>query len=138
VQAVADGVVDFVGFNGEAGRMVRIKHSGGYQTAYLHLSSFAPGLKVGMRVAQKTFIGRVGSSGTATGPHLDYRIIKNGVHVNPISELKRMPKGDPIEGQRLAAFAQERDRLMGEMRTIVAAQPQKPGAPSRPSGAPGF
>ena len=83
VKTVAAGVVDFVGTSGEAGRMVRVRHAGGYQTAYLHLSAFAPGMRVGSRVAQGDLIGRVGSSGTATGPHLDYRIIKNGTYVDP-------------------------------------------------------
>ena len=113
VNAVANGVVDFVGMQGEAGRMVRVRHAGGYQTAYLHLSAFAPGLHVGSRVAQGDFIGRVGTSGTATGPHLDYRIIKNGTYVDPIAELKRMPKGEPIAADRLPAFARVRDEALG-------------------------
>jgi murein DD-endopeptidase MepM/ murein hydrolase activator NlpD len=120
VNAVAAGVVDFVGTNGEAGRMVRIRHTSGYQTAYLHLSSFAPGLKPGMRVAQGEFIGRVGSTGTATGPHLDFRIIKNGQYVDPIAEMKRMPKGDPIAPANRAAFMAQRDRTLEELKALQA------------------
>ena len=121
VKAVASGVVDFVGMNGEAGRMVRIRHAGGYQTAYLHLSAFAPGLHPGSRVAQGDFIGRVGSSGTATGPHLDYRIIRNGTYVDPIAELKKMPKGEPIAPGRLAQFAVTRDEAVNAMTSALAA-----------------
>jgi len=128
VRVVANGVVDFVGTQGDAGRMVRVRHGGGYQTAYLHLSSFASGLHVGQRVAQGDFIGRVGSSGAATGPHLDYRIIKNGKYVDPIAELKRMPKGEPIAADRLAAFAAVRDELLGRMTTMLAASPSRPDA----------
>lgn len=130
VKAASSGVVDFVGWNGEAGRMVRIRHSGGYQTAYLHLSAYAPGLHVGSRVAQGDPIGRVGSSGTATGPHLDYRIIKNGTYVDPIAELRKMPKGEPIEGSRLTAFSQERDRVFEQMRALLTAAPSRTTTPS--------
>jgi murein DD-endopeptidase MepM/ murein hydrolase activator NlpD len=130
VKAASSGVVDFVGTNGEAGRMVRIRHSGGYQTAYLHLSAYAPGLHVGSRVAQGDPIGRVGSSGTATGPHLDYRIIKNGTYVDPIAELRKMPKGEPIAADRLAAFSVERDRVFEQMRALLAAAPSRQPTPS--------
>ena len=127
VYAVANGVVDYVGMNGDAGRMVRIRHSGGYQTAYLHLSAFAPGLHVGQRVAQKDFIGRVGTSGASTGPHLDYRIIKNGTYVNPVVELKRMPKGEPITASQMKAFAVVRDQELGQLTTLLAS-PKPSGA----------
>jgi murein DD-endopeptidase MepM/ murein hydrolase activator NlpD len=120
VNVVASGVVDFVGTQGDAGRMVRVRHAGGYQTAYLHLSAFAPGLRVGARVAQGDFIGRVGSSGASTGPHLDYRIIKNGTYVDPVAELKRMPKGEAIASARLAAFGTVRDDQFGRLATLIA------------------
>jgi murein DD-endopeptidase MepM/ murein hydrolase activator NlpD len=129
VKAVASGVVDFVGMNGEAGRMLRIRHAGGYQTAYLHLSAFAPGLHPGSRVVQGDFIGRVGSSGTVTGPHLDYRIIRNGTYVDPIAELKKMPKGDPIAPSRLAGFAGTRDDALKLMASTLAEGPAHPSAP---------
>lgn len=123
VNVVAAGVVDFVGFEGDAGRMVRVRHAGGYQTAYLHLSAFAPGLHVGQRLAQGDFIGRVGSTGASTGPHLDYRIIKSGRYVDPIAELKRMPKGEPIAADRLAAFSRARDEALGRMTSMLASHP---------------
>ena len=131
VNTVADGVVDFVGFNGEAGRMVRVRHTGGYQTAYLHLSAFAPGLRVGMRVSQGDFIGKVGSSGTATGPHLDYRIIKNGTYVDPTAELKKMPKGVAVGADRLAEFSGVRDTRFEQMATLL----NTPGAAGSSGGA---
>jgi murein DD-endopeptidase MepM/ murein hydrolase activator NlpD len=123
VRAVASGVVEFAGFSGEAGRMVRLRHGGGYQTAYLHLSALGPGVRVGARVEQGDMIGRVGATGTATGPHLDYRIIKNGVYVNPLAELQRMPKGDPIDPSALAAFAGERDGSLADLRTRLSPAP---------------
>ncbi len=121
VRAGAAGVVEFVGGSGEAGRMVRLRHGGGYQTAYLHLSAYGPGIRAGARVEQGQTIGRVGQTGTATGPHLDYRIIKNGVYVNPLAELRRMPKGDPIDASALTEYARVRDAALADLDTRVAA-----------------
>lgn len=85
VQATADGVVTFAGWNGAAGRMVKIRHKNAYETMYLHLRSIAPGIKTGARVAGGQVIGYVGSSGESTGPHLDYRLLYHGKYVNPLS-----------------------------------------------------
>jgi len=125
VLSVADGVVDFAGNSGEAGRMVRIRHAGGIQTAYLHLSSFGPGIHPGVRVSQSQLIGRVGATGTATGPHLDYRILKNDRYVDPIAELKRMPKGEPLTPVQLPAFLTHKDEVMTQMKEILANAPAR-------------
>lgn len=121
VKAVANGVVESMSTTGDAGRMVRLRHTGGYETAYLHLSAFAPGLHVGLRVAQNDVIGKVGSSGAATGPHLDYRIIKNGTYVDPMAELKKMPKGEALARELLPAFGRVRDNVLGQMSSLNAA-----------------
>ena len=115
VNAVASGVVELAGWAGEGGRVVRIRHAGGYQTVYLHLSAIGPGIRPGLRVEQGDAIGRVGSSGTVTGPHLDYRIIKNGTYVNPLVELKKMPKGDPIAPDAREAFDRARDAVLARL-----------------------
>jgi murein DD-endopeptidase MepM/ murein hydrolase activator NlpD len=115
VKAVASGVVESAGWAGEAGRMVKLKHAGGYETEYLHLSSFGPGIHAGVRVEQGQLIGRVGQSGTATGPHLDYRILKNGVHVNPLTEFSRMPAGESLTADRLPDFFAARDRALADL-----------------------
>jgi len=115
VYAVADGVVEFAGWSGEAGRMVKIRHGNGYETAYLHLSAYGPGISEGHRVQQWDVIGRVGQTGTATGPHLDYRIIKNGVYVNPMSAFSKMPAGDPIAAVDLPQFRIERDKALTDL-----------------------
>jgi murein DD-endopeptidase MepM/ murein hydrolase activator NlpD len=129
---VANGAVEFAAYSGEAGRMIRIRHAGGYQTAYLHLSSFASGVRVGARVSQGQVIGFVGATGTATGPHLDYRIMKNGRYVDPIAEHKRMPKGETILPTELPAFLTLRDEALGRMTTLLAAQPPSAAASSKP------
>jgi murein DD-endopeptidase MepM/ murein hydrolase activator NlpD len=103
VKAVASGVVDFVGMNGEpAGWFASAR--GRIPDRLSALVRVRARSASGSRVAQGDFIGRVGSSGTATGPHLDYRIIRNGTYVDPIAELKKMPKGEPIAPGRLLSL----------------------------------
>ncbi len=84
IMAVSDGRVSFTGWQRGYGRIVILKHKGGYKTYYGHLSRFAKGIKKGAMVKRKQIIGYVGRSGYATGPHLDYRVKKNGRFVNPL------------------------------------------------------
>lgn len=85
VWSIGDGVVISAGYSGASGNMVKIRHNNGeYQTAYLHLSKYGPGIKAGVRVRQGQVIGYVGSTGRSTGPHLDFRVWKNGTPVNPL------------------------------------------------------
>ena len=132
VLSVANGVVEFAGWSGEAGRLVRVKHAGGYQTAYLHLSGFGPGIRPGVRVSQGQLIGRVGATGTATGPHLDYRIIRSGTYVDPVAEHRKMPAGEPIAPSQLPAFRTLRDDTFGRMADILATKPGAPPVPQPP------
>ncbi len=115
VVAVANGVVESVGYSGGSGNMVRLKHSSGFETYYLHLSSCAPGIHAGSRVEQGQLIGRVGMTGSATGPHLDFRIRKNGTFVNPVLVHSRQAQGDPIPAAQLAAYRAERDKVLGQL-----------------------
>ncbi|MEA2006412.1 MAG: M23 family metallopeptidase [Acidobacteriota bacterium] len=85
VQATADGTVTFVGWNGASGRMVKIRHKNAYETMYLHLKSYATGIKKGAKVKGGQIVGYVGSSGESTGPHLDYRIKLRGKYINPLA-----------------------------------------------------
>jgi murein DD-endopeptidase MepM/ murein hydrolase activator NlpD len=103
VMATADGVVTFTGWHGGGGRMVEIRHPGGFVTAYLHLSRFAAGVRPGVRVSQGQVIGFVGNSGMSTGPHLDYRVTQNGQHLNPTT-LGRNP-APPLPKTELPRFA---------------------------------
>ena len=92
--------IELAGWSGEAGRMVRIRHTGGYETSYLHLSGLGAGIHVGAHVDQGQIIGYVGMTGTATGPHLDYRVAKNGTYLNPLTAFSRMPAGEPLVAGR--------------------------------------
>ncbi len=82
VHATADGKVIYKGRKGGYGKTVMIRHRGGYKSLYAHLNSYAK-IKVGQRVKQGKFIGRVGSTGRSTGPHLHFGLYKNGRAVNP-------------------------------------------------------
>ncbi len=113
VYAVADGVVSFKGWNGGGGNTLRIKHAGNLETGYLHLKSFAKGINKGSRVRQGDLIGYVGSTGTSTGPHLDYRIWKNGVNIDPL-KVPQEP-AEPIAEKNRVAFEAIRDRIVAEL-----------------------
>jgi murein DD-endopeptidase MepM/ murein hydrolase activator NlpD len=115
VVSVAEGTVVSAGWAGGGGKQVRIRHSNGYESYYLHLSAFGPGIRPGVRVGQGQMIGRVGATGTATGAHLDYRLKKNGVWINPLVEARRMPSGEAIPAFRRAAFEAERDQILNRL-----------------------
>lgn len=126
VVAVASGVVAAAGYSGASGLMVRLRHPNGFESYYLHLSRLGKGIRAGARVEQNQLIGRVGSSGTATGPHLDYRLKRNGAFVNPLAIHRRMPPGEPIAAGARAAFAVERERMMRELSTTLLARAPAP------------
>jgi murein DD-endopeptidase MepM/ murein hydrolase activator NlpD len=111
VQAVAAGTVVGAGMSGGSGRMVRLRHSGGYETMYLHLSKIA--VRSGTRVDQGQVIGYVGSSGLSTGPHLDFRIMRHGVAINPQKVI--VPPGKPVSPDQFSRFAELRDKLNSEL-----------------------
>jgi murein DD-endopeptidase MepM/ murein hydrolase activator NlpD len=130
VVAVAHGVVVSAGYSGAGGNTVRLKHAGGFETYYLHLSAFGPGIRGGARVTQGQLVGRVGSTGSATGPHLDYRLKRGGTFVNPVSIHSRQAPGEPIPASHLARFKSSRDDLLARLTTTLqaAASTTKPEA----------
>ena len=110
VRAVADGTVLQAGWNGGNGIQVHLRHHAGYETMYNHLSRLGPGIRRGTRVDQRQVIGYVGSTGLSTGPHLDYRVKKNGDFVNPLSE-KFVP-GQPLDGAEHRRYLKEARELV--------------------------
>lgn len=126
VVAVASGVVVSARWSGGGGNTVHLRHGSGLETYYLHLSAFAKGVRAGARVEQNQVIGRVGSTGTATGPHLDYRLKRNGVFVNPLTVHRQQPPGAPIEGVHLAAFRDTRDEVLRQLSDTVLADAPRP------------
>jgi len=123
IWAVADGIVTSCGWNGGFGNQVILRHMNGYTTYYGHLSAFGSGIRRGARVSQKQIVGYVGSTGLSTGPHLDYRLAKDGQFRNPLKEV--FPAGYPIEKGEVEAFRQTRDEM------AVWLQEDSPGPPSQ-------
>lgn len=102
IWAVADGVVSYAGPRGGYGNVVFVRHPNGYETRYAHMSGFAKGIRTGVRVAQKSTLGYVGSTGLSTGPHLHFEVLIAGRHTNPLSIA--VPPAAPIKSEEMPAF----------------------------------
>jgi len=102
IKTVGDGTISKKGYTRGNGNYVKIRHANGYETIYLHMSRFAKGLHQGSRVSQGQIIGFVGSTGLATGPHLCFRMRKNGAPVNP--QRIKAPSVAPISGKNMDSF----------------------------------
>jgi len=101
VVAVGDGEVVLAKWLGGYGRLVRIEHDGGYESAYAHLQRYATGVKAGSRVTKGQVIGYVGNSGTATGPHLHFALLRDGTPLDPLSP--EIPSPPRLAGEALTA-----------------------------------
>jgi murein DD-endopeptidase MepM/ murein hydrolase activator NlpD len=117
VWAVGDGVVTWAGPKGANGNLVSIRHANGYLSHYAHLSRLGPGVRVGTRVAQKQVVGRVGSTGRSTGPHLHFALSRQGRFVNPLG--LKFPAGEPLATARRA----ELDSLVATLAPRLAGGP---------------
>jgi len=118
VLSIGDGVVTSKKYEGAGGNTVRIRHNSVYSTAYLHLSGYAKGLKVGQRVRQGEVIGYVGSTGRSTGPHLDFRVWKNGTAINPLK--MDSPPAEPLKKENMPAFEKAAAACRARIDTIQA------------------
>lgn len=123
VRAVADAVVTQAGWHGGYGLSIMLRHGRGYETMYNHLSKID--VRPGQRVRQRQVIGRVGSTGLSTAPHLDYRVRKGGVFVNPLGE-KFIP-GSPVPAHRRAAFTVHVDALLERLDAQTPFSAHPPG-----------
>lgn len=117
VMSIGDGVVTSVKYEGAGGNTVRITHNSVYKTAYLHLSKYGPGIKAGVRVTQGQVIGYVGATGSATGPHLDFRVWKNGTPINPVT--MDSPPADPVPAEKMPEFEAAKARSLAKRDSIV-------------------
>ncbi len=119
VRSVTDGVVMWVGRQRASGKMVKIRHNATYVSSYMHLSRYAKNIREGQRVKPGQLIGYVGSTGLSTGPHLDFRLSKDGKYVNPL-KYKDI-EGAPVPKRALAEFKVYAKRLLTRLRRVQLA-----------------
>jgi murein DD-endopeptidase MepM/ murein hydrolase activator NlpD len=110
IWSVADGVIVEKGRSRAYGWYLVIRHPNGYTTYYGHLSKFAKGIRKGTHVEQKQIIGYVGSTGLATGPHLDYRLKRNGRYRDPLKE--KFSEGIPVQKQDLKRYMESKETFL--------------------------
>ncbi len=111
VQSIGAGTVISKSYAGGAGNMVKIRHNNGFESAYLHLSKYGQGIAAGSHVSQGQVIGYVGSSGLSTGPHLDFRVYKNGTPIDPLKVVS--PPSEPVSKEKMEDFK----KVVTEMNT---------------------
>lgn len=111
VQSIGDGTVVAKGWDKKGGgNYLKIKHNSTYTTTYMHLKGFAKGISQGSKVKQGQTIGYVGMTGTATGPHLDFRLQKNGTYIDPLKF--KSPSAEPVKKENMEAFRHGVDTLI--------------------------
>ena len=121
VVAIGDGTVVSAGWAGGGGNTVKIRHNSVYTTSYMHLSKYGPGIKAGVSVKQGQVIGYVGMTGTATGPHLDFRVYQNGTAINPLT--LESPSAEPIKDEFRAALDSTFHIRLAEMDSLATVAP---------------
>jgi murein DD-endopeptidase MepM/ murein hydrolase activator NlpD len=113
VHAIGDGTVIGKGYTKGAGYYLKIRHNSVYTSGYNHLSGYGKGIRRGVKVKQGDIIGYVGSTGYATGPHLDFRFWKNGHPVNPLKV--EAPPVEPIKKENLNAFKEKKEQCLKQL-----------------------
>jgi murein DD-endopeptidase MepM/ murein hydrolase activator NlpD len=135
VSSVGDGKVIFAGVRGQYGKLVIIHHPNGWKTYYGHLSKIEKGVKKGASVDQGRIIGRVGSTGLATGPHLHYEVRIRNRPVNPLG--LKLPRGSAVHDTSWIEFAAFRNamdmRLVSITPQVVASAPNDRGGRTQPA-----
>jgi murein DD-endopeptidase MepM/ murein hydrolase activator NlpD len=109
ILAAGDGVVVKASRWGGYGNWLQIRHAGGWDTGYAHVSRYAKGVRPGVKVRQGQVVAYVGSTGMSTGPHLHYEVWQKGRRVNPVGA--KVPQGTVLAGAELARFKGEKGRL---------------------------
>lgn len=122
VRALGDGTIIFAGTKGGYGRTLEIRHRNGMVTRYAHLKGFAKGIQRGTTVKISNTIGYVGSTGLATGPHLHFEVLINGVHRDPRIALSKQ-SGEPIASADKLAFTQLKSQLFSRLERMLNGMP---------------
>lgn len=120
IKATGDGKIVHLGTKGGYGRAIIIQHGSTYRTLYAHMSRYRKGLRTGSRVKQGQVIGYVGASGLASGPHLHYEFLVNGVHRNPLSVS--LPRAEPVPRSEQLRFKHESKPLLAQLEVLSQTQ----------------
>jgi murein DD-endopeptidase MepM/ murein hydrolase activator NlpD len=147
VHAAGDGRVSFEGVRGGYGNAIMLSHGSDISTLYGHMSRFARDIRVGSHVQQGEIIGYVGMTGLATGPHLHYEYLMNGVHKDP--QTVKLPGADPLSADLMGQFRSQTAQYLADLSTpanrsavpagaaaLASGAPLNPGAQSNPSAPP--
>ncbi|MDR1196577.1 MAG: peptidoglycan DD-metalloendopeptidase family protein [Endomicrobium sp.] len=126
VSSIADGTVTMAQKNGGYGNYVEVRHSNGYVTSYGHLSKYGGAIKRGARVRQGQIVGYVGTTGLSTGPHLDFRMKKNGKFINFLNI--KMPPSTALSGKDKETFNNYKEEIISQL--------EKPISPDIPAAEP--
>jgi murein DD-endopeptidase MepM/ murein hydrolase activator NlpD len=133
--AAGDGTVELISTEVGYGKYIRIRHDGGYETTYAHISATPASIKVGQRVKQGQVIAYVGSTGYSTGPHLYYELRVNGRYENPLTAT--LPAGTNLTGASLDSLRSQVnhvDSIMSYL-DVPPAEPNRSELPmDRPFG----
>lgn len=128
VSSIGDGVVVKKAYQANgAGYYLKIKHNSTYTTSYMHLQSYAKGIAEGVRVKQGQVIGYVGSTGASTGPHLDFRVFKDGTPIDPLK--MESPPADPIKKEDMEKFTRVARYWMKAMKFPEVPEPYQEPIP---------
>ena len=123
VNATADGKVIHKGNKGGYGKTVMIRHKNGLKSLYAHLSSYNNKIKVGSYVKQGQFIGRVGTTGRSTGPHLHFGLYKNGRAINPLKIISVTKT--QLTGKKKKEFLKIVAKVKKQLKDIKETEPLK-------------
>lgn len=126
VLAVGDGTIEFIGRGRAPGKWIKIRHTKSYQTAYMHLHNFRKGLKKGSKIRQGQIIGYVGSTGSATGPHLHFAFYENGKFKDPLG--KSFPASLKLKGGAFQRFNRHVKHTMARAKVLRTEQLQQSAA----------
>ncbi len=122
VSAIADGTVTMARYNGGYGNFVEVRHAGGLKSRYGHLSSYGAGIRAGRSVRQGQVVGRVGTTGFSTGPHLHFEVLQGGRAVNPLKVIP--PRAEPVPKSLMAEFERVKAACLEDLK--------RPAGPIRP------
>ncbi len=135
IQAVADGRATFVGWKSGYGKVIQLKHGDTYSTLYGHMSNFARDIRAGSSVEQGQTIGYVGRTGLATGPHLHYEFLINGIHRDPLAV--KLPNALPLERRFQDSFFKQSAPLMARLESLHRSDADKKDTMVAGNDAPG-